>query len=369
MKKLILLVIISSLATVAIASTSETTVAAHLINSSFEAISPDQKLFLTSKTNCDFEIGDRLTGKIIASYSAPQPANDQCSRVYPKSDFIFSPNSKYVFRSDRYSNGALFDITGAKLFTISNMDKSEYGTREFMFSIDSKYIILVGGFLYEAATFSKDAKRIKTLVQVWDVSGRKVFEEIHKDRFLDGPFLRHIDVNGNSLFFTPDDNSLIVKDFSGKKVMSLRISDKNEEAIVGLSVSPDSKEVLIRTQLQVPDERSKLYAVNLKGQIIRQTEFASRIQQASYSSDGKYVLLALSNFISNSKYPNEEIRILDLDGNTILKYDLRKEEVFLSSIKVSSDNKFITLDFKGMDYRDSKKIIINMNGEVVHEEN
>ena len=336
--------------------------------SCYEAISPDQKMFISSKTNCSFEIGDLSTGKITASYSASQPANDQCSSVYPKPEYKFSPNNQYIFRSDRYSNGALFDVTGNKLFTIDNVNKSMFGTRQFMFSSDSKYIILDGQYLYEAATFFKDAARVETLVQVWNISGKKVFEESHKDRFLDIPFLSHIDANGNNLFFTPDDNTLIVKDFNGKKVMSLKISGKNDEAIVGLSVSRDSKKILIRTQLQDPDNKNKLYVTNLKGQIIRQAEFVSRIQQASYSPDGKYELLVLSNFNGSAKYPNEEFKILDLDGNVILQYDLRKEELILSKIEISSDNKFITLHLVGYDYRDNKKIIINMNGKVVREE-
>lgn len=365
--KFFILFVVSSLALSTYAANSQTSVITYPITGSFEAISPDQEKFIASKTTCSFDIGNLSTGKILNSYTASQPANDQCSTVYPKPEYAFSPNNKYIFRSDNYTNGALFDVSGKKLFTIPDVNKSLYGTSEFVFSSDSKYIILVGKHLYEVLTFGENFKRIKTLVQVWDISGNKVFEEIHKDVFPNHHFLRHIDINGNNLFFTPDDNTLIVKDFNGKKVMSIRTSNRNDETILGISLSPDSKSVLIRTELNVPNDLSKLYVVNLEGKILRQAEFDSLITQASFSRDGKHVLLSLSNFISNSEYPNKEIKVLDLTGHTILKYDLSKETNSLSKFEISSDNKYLLLGFNSIRPSENKVLLLNMSGEIIHD--
>jgi WD40 repeat protein len=164
-------------------------------------------------------------------------------------------------------------------------------------SYDGKYII----------TASND----KT-ARIWNLSGKLIAElKGHEG----GVFIANFSPDGQHILTISNDQTVRIWNFSGKQLAVLR----HQENVTSASFSPDGKRVITTSdRLPAPDTEEKPLVNNsddktariwdLSGNLLLKLQHQGKVNSASFSPDGKYILTASDD---------KTARIWDTSGNLL----------------------------------------------------
>ena len=255
-----------------------------------------------------------------------------------------------AFLNSFYNTDIFYDISGNVEGDVVKAEISDGGKYVLTYIKDEKKGMYAARILSEkgdiileiphksevtSITLSPDGKKILTssydsTARVFDFQGRELLKiDGHKAIIWTADFAP----DGNGILTAGSDFNVMVWDNVGNWVSTLKGHDFD---VYCAKFSPDGTKILSSSG----DNTARLWSLDGKGckvlSIKENNMFSmSLVNQAVFSPDGKYILLAANDF----RNKNHRARLWDLDGNEMITFS--GHEDFINSVGFSADGKHV----------------------------